>query len=268
MDKEWLLKVLQSKEFYVPILTVMVSLLIINGFSRLVKKLFKQDVHDYGAKRRRTVVILINNVIKYFVIIIAAIIILSTWGVNVTAIIAGLGVAGAVAGLALQDALKDIIQGINIIMDNFFVVGDLVTYNDFTGTVVEFGLKTTKIKSVDGTTMVVANREISNIKNQSYKNATIQLKIPVAYEEKESKVRKTLERICEEIGSWEEVIDKPEYLGIDEFDSSSIQYLIQFSTSIVNKWKTKRRALALIKSELDKANIKIPYPQVEVHNGK
>ena len=268
MNKEWLLKVLQSKEFYVPILTVMTSILIINGFSRIVKKIFKNDVHDYSSKRRNTVVILVNNVIKYFVIIIAAIIVLSSWGVNVTAIIAGLGVAGAVAGLALQDALKDIIQGINIIMDNFFVVGDIVTYKDFTGTVVEFKLKTTKIKAVDGTTMVVANREISSIQNQSYKNAIVQIKIPVAYEEKESKVRKALERICEEIGSWEETQDKPEYLGIDQLDSSSVNYLIQFKTSVVNKWKSKRKALALIKNELEKSNIKIPYPQVEVHNGK
>jgi small-conductance mechanosensitive channel len=80
--------VIQSKEFYVPILTIMFSILIISITSRIVKKLFNGDVHDFGAKRRRTVIILINNIIKYLVILIASVVILSSWGVNVSAIVA------------------------------------------------------------------------------------------------------------------------------------------------------------------------------------
>ena len=268
MSKKWFLDVVQSKEFYVPILTIMFSILIISITSRIVKNLFNGDVHDFGAKRRRTVVILINNIIKYLVILIASVVILSSWGVNVSAIVAGLGVAGAVAGLALQDALKDIIMGINIILDNYFVVGDLVTFGDFTGTIIEFGLKSTKIKAVDGTTLIVANREISQIKNQSYKNASIQITIPVAYEEAEPKVRKELERICEEITTWEEVVGEAKYLGINELNSSSVDYMITISSRITDKWPLKRKVYAYIKNEFDKKHIKIPYTQIEVHNGK
>ena len=64
--------------------------------------------------------------IKYFIAAVSAIMILNIYGVDTTSIIAGLGVAGVVIGLAFQDALKDIISGINIIMDNYYVVGDLV----------------------------------------------------------------------------------------------------------------------------------------------
>ncbi len=268
MNKEWFLDVIQSKEFYVPILTVMFSILIVSTSARIVKKLFNDDVHDFGAKRRRTVVILINNIIKYLVILIACVVILSSWGVNVSAIVAGLGVAGAVAGLALQDALKDIIMGINIILDNYFVVGDLVTFDEFTGTIIEFGLKSTKIKAVDGTTLIVANREISKIKNQSYKNASIQITIPVAYEEAEPKVKKELERICEEISKWEEVVGEAKYLGISELNTSSVDYMITISSRITDKWPLRRKVLAFIKNEFDKKHIKIPYTQIEVHNGK
>lgn len=268
MNKEWFLDVIQSKEFYVPILTVMFSILIVSTSARIVKKLFNDDVHDFGAKRRRTVVILINNIIKYLVILIACVVILSSWGVNVSAIVAGLGVAGAVAGLALQDALKDIIMGINIILDNYFVVGDLVTFEEFTGTIIEFGLKSTKIKAVDGTTLIVANREISKIKNQSYKNASIQITIPVAYEEAEPKVKKELERICEEISKWEEVVGEAKYLGISELNTSSVDYMITISSRITDKWPLRRKVLAFIKNEFDKKHIKIPYTQIEVHNGK
>ena len=68
-------------------------------------------------------------------------ILLNLYGVNTTSLIAGLGIAGAVLGLALQDALKDIFNGLSIIFDNYFVVGDLVDYNGFVGTVTDFGLK-------------------------------------------------------------------------------------------------------------------------------
>ena len=64
MNKEWFLDVIRSKEFYVPIITIMFSILIVSATARIVKKLFNDDVHDFGAKRRRTVVILINNIIR------------------------------------------------------------------------------------------------------------------------------------------------------------------------------------------------------------
>ena len=64
-------------------------------------------------------------------------------------------------------------------MDNYFVVGDIVRYNDFTGEVIEFGLKNTKIKNVEGVVLVVANREISSVYNLSQKNPSVTISIPV-----------------------------------------------------------------------------------------
>ena len=66
-------------------------------------------------------------------------------------------------------------------MDNYFVVGDIITCNGFTGTVVEFGLKTTKIKSADGITMIISNREITKIENMSYKDVCAICGVKEAY---------------------------------------------------------------------------------------
>lgn len=264
---EVLLKIVNSSKFYVPVFTICVTILIIKASSRIVKKLITKDANSIETKRRNTIVSLVENVVKYIIIIFAALIILNAWGVNVSGIVAGLGVAGVVAGLAIQDALKDIIMGCNIIMDNFFVVGDLVTFNDFTGEVIEFGLKNTKIKNVDGVVLVVSNREITRILNLSQKSSTVTISIPTAYEETEERVSKVLKNVCKTIDTWDNSTKKTEYLGIDNLNSSSVDYLIRAYCKSGDQFELKRKILGLVKKEFDKNGIKIPYNQIEVHNG-
>ena len=72
-------------------------------------------------------------------------IILQINGVNVSSIIAGVGVVSVIIGLALQDALKDIIMGVNVLVDDYFSLGDIVKLDDIEGKVVEIGIKNIKI---------------------------------------------------------------------------------------------------------------------------
>lgn len=264
---ELIYSVISSYKFYVPVITLCVTFLIIKSSQRIVKKLVNKNSKSIEVKRRNTIVILLENVIKYVFIIIAILIVLSVWGLDVSALVTGLGIVGVVGGLAIQDALKDIIMGCNIIMDNYFVIGDLVTYNGFTGEIIEFGLKNTKIKSADGTVFVVSNRNISEIQNLSQKNSTLLISIPTAYEEKDEKIQKVLDKVCQEIDTWDMSTDKTEILGIDSLSSSSVDYLIKAYCNSTDRYTFKRKILGLVKSEFDKNNVKIPYQQVEVHNG-
>lgn len=261
-------EVISSHKFYVPIITICIAFLIIKFSQRLIKRLINQESKSLETKRKNTVIHLIQNIIKYFILIIALLIILSVWGLDVTGFVAGLGIVGVVGGLALQDALKDIIMGFNIIMDNYFVVGDLVTYNDFTGEVIEFGLKNTKIKNFDGVVLVIANREISKIYNLSQKSSSVAITVPVAYEEKEEKVVKVLNEVCLLIDELKLSTKKSVYLGIDSLDASSVNYLIRAYCKAGDQYDFRRMILDIVKRELDKNKIKIPYQQVEVHNGK
>ena len=216
-----------------------------------------------------TIVYLFRNILKYVLALISIIAILNIYGVNTSSLLAGLGVVGVVIGLALQDALKDIIGGINIIMDNYYVVGDLVTFGDFTGNVIEFGLKSTKIKGLKGDILIVANRNIDKIINLSQKRTVIFLNIPTAYEENHEKVEKSLESALKKLRKNENVLDKDtKYLGINEFGSSSISYLIQIKCLQGTHYAVRREALRLVKEAYEKDNIKIPFDQIEVHHGK
>ena len=258
----------ETPKFYGPILSIFIAYVIYKIVESAIDKASFKGKTELEKKKRQTIVLLFKNAVKYLLVVIVLINILSIYGVNTSSLLAGLGVIGAVVGLAFQDALKDIIGGINIILDNYFVVGDLVTFGDFTGTVKEFGLKSTKIQSAKGEVLILANRNIDKIINLSQKRCGIMLTIPTAYEEDHNKVEKVLTSVLKKLLKEENVFEEgTEYLGIDSFGSSSINYLIKVRCIQGSQFAVRRLALKYIKEAYEKEKIKIPYDQIEVHHG-
>ena len=263
----FIFRVITSPKFYIPVVCLIVAVVFTKITNKAVEKFFmKNDLKSIDAKRKATIVNLVQKIIKYLIWIFCGISAVSAFGVNVTGLVTGVGVVGVVAGLALQDALKDIIAGCNIILDNFYVLGDKIEVNGFTGDVIEFTLKNTKIKNVNGEVLVIANREISCVKNLSIKGASVGITIPTAYEEKSDKVIKVLNKICEEINKWDITTSDTEMCGVDALGASSVDYLIRAYCKAGDQWTLKRQILAYVKDEFDKEGIKIPYTQIEVHN--
>jgi small-conductance mechanosensitive channel len=98
---------------------------------------------------------------------IATIVILDNLGVNVTALVAGLGVGGIAIGLAAQGIFSDLFAALSILFDKPFRRGDVIQFDQTTGTIERIGLKTTRLRSVNGEQVVMANtklleREIRN----------------------------------------------------------------------------------------------------------
>ena len=114
--------------------------------------------------KSRTYLRLTHSIIRYIFIILTLLIVLQINGINVSSMLAGVGIASAIIGLAVQDALKDIIRGFSILSDDYFQVGDVVEYEDIVGKVIVVGLKTTKIKDISSENVVsIANRNIEQI---------------------------------------------------------------------------------------------------------
>lgn len=258
---------LLKKEIYGTVIILFVAYIFYNLLRLIMDKRVLNSKSEFEKKRRRTVMELFKKVMKWGILAIAVIIILDLFGVNVTSLIASLGIASAVSALALQDTLKDIISGSVIIMDNYFMVGDYVKYNGFYGQVIELGFKSTKIQNFDGEVLIIANRNISEITNISQKTASVLIEVPTAYEEKIEKVEKVLNEVVEEVGTWETMKkEKNAYIGITELADSSIKYGIRIYCSPGKIAEYKRMTLRLIKQKYDKAKIKIPYNQIEVHD--
>ena len=260
---------LSKKQVYGTIIIFIALIFLYKIFNILVEKLITRNKSEFERKKKKTVIALIKNIGKYALILLGVVFVFDLYGIKVTSLIASLGVASAVSALALQDTLKDVISGTSIIMDNYYVVGDYVKYKNFTGTVIQLGLRSTKIMDFDGQVYTIANRNIDEIINLSQKMASSLIEVPTAYEEKTEKVEKILYEVVEEIKTWDTVdVNKTDYIGITELADSSVKYGIRYYCSPGKVWQYKRDALRLIKSKYDKNNIKIPYNQIEVHNGK
>ncbi len=260
--------IIKSPKFYGPVLIIIFSLIIYNIVSGFINKLTIKGRTELEKKKRKTIVILFTNIFKYIIVLIDILMILDIFGVNTTSILAGLGIAGVVIGLALQDALKDIISGVNIIMDNYYMVGDLVKYGDFTGYIESLGLKSTKITGLNNNTLTVANRNIDKVINYSQKKFFVYMTIPTCYECSFEECEKSINKALDKMKKIDYVIaSETKFLGINEFASSSVNYYVQIMCDARMQYMCKREFLKLIKEQYEKDNIKIPYDQIEVHHG-
>lgn len=98
--------------------------------------------------------------------------VLDNLGFDVTALITGLGVGGIAVALAVQNVLGDLFASVSIVFDKPFVVGDSISVGDFVGTVESVGLKTTRLRSVSGEQIVMANSDLLQSRIRNFKRAT------------------------------------------------------------------------------------------------
>lgn len=265
---EKILEVIMTKQIFGSALVILISYILIYISKGFISKILVTGKTKYEIKRRKTIINLFQSLLKYIIMILALLIILSFYGVDTKSLITSLGVVGVVLGLAMQDTVKDFIGGITLILENYLAVGDIVTYQDFTGEVIELGLRTVKIKGFNGEVLVISNRNIDTIKNSSQKSSNLYIEIDTAYEEKCSKVEKVLKEVLEKAIKEKLIFPDSEYLGINELGSSSVKYVLNVHCDQAKKFQIRRDILKMVKEAYEKNNIKIPYPQIEVHNGQ
>lgn len=265
----YIIKFITKKEVYGIFFTIAIAYFIYHTISIVLEESINHGKNSYEQKKRKTITKLFQNFTKYTIIIIVGITILGIYGINVKGMLAGLGIVATILGLALQDTFKDIINGINIILENYFVVGDIISYSDFIGEVIEFGLKSTKIKSAKGETLVIANRNIMEIKNISKEEHVEYLPISLPYEENIEKIERIIDIILKKVKSINTINpESVKYLGIEEMADSCVKYLIVYSCQRDTQWQTKRDVNRIILSTLNSEKVTVPYPQLEVHNEK
>jgi small-conductance mechanosensitive channel len=105
----------------------------------------------------------------WLVIVLVA---LGTLGVNVTALVTGLGVGGVAIALAVQNILGDLFGALSIVLDKPFVVGDTIAVDQFTGTVEHIGLKTTRLRALAGEQLIFSNADLLKSRIRNFKRQT------------------------------------------------------------------------------------------------
>jgi small conductance mechanosensitive channel len=228
----------------------------------LLRGEMKKRKHKVGHKDK-TYIRLIRNFMKYAFFIVVLFIILQINGIDVSSMIAGVGILSIIIGFIVQDAFKDIIRGIDIISDNYFVVGDVVKYGEIEGKVIMVGLKTTKIEDIRTSNIVsIANRNIEQIEVVS---KDLFINIPLPYDVKVENAEEVINEIVDLV-KVDSRVDECLYKGVNNFKDSFIEYLINIKVNPREKLAVRRDTLGIILEVLDKHEIEIPFTQIDIHN--
>ena len=255
-SKDWFSKLIES------ILVIAIAFIIYQVVDIVIQKSFGNR-KEIANKKIKTYIRLIRSIIKYVMIILTILIILQINGINVSSMVAGLGIVGIILGFAIQDALKDIIKGFDIISDSYYKVGDVIKFKDVTGKVLSIGIKTTKLEDVNTFNIVsISNRNIEQVEVVSN---LINIDVPLPYELNIEGAEKVLNQMVQSIKKLNKV-NNAEYRGVNNLADSSIKYQIKVYTDPTNKVQIRRDSLREILLVLEDNNIAVPYNQLDIHN--
>jgi MscS family membrane protein len=209
-----------------------------------------------------------EGVLRFAAIVIFLIYVLNIWGIEITPLLAGLGIAGLAIALALQPTLSNIVAGVSLIIDKTFKVGDVIKLEsgEF-GSVFKIGLRTTRIKTFDNEMLIIPNSNLANSKVQNFFQPDLSIRVNVdfgvAYGVDPEFIKKiTIEEI-EKI----QFIDKSQEIRVLflSMGDSALNFKAMFWVDdISKKWPAHQEAISRIYRRLYKENIEIPFPQTTV----
>lgn len=255
-------KFLLSNKFILPIVYVIIGVIIYQIIRAVMKKItFKK----FENKKKKTIIALIKNILRYLIIIFIILGILDVYGVNTSGLIASIGVVGVIVGLAFQDMVADFLSGLLILFDNHYSIGDTVMIDGFLGEVVNFGLMTTKIKAPTGEVLILSNSSFKKVINYNMFNTMHYINIDVSYDTDIDLLEKVLTDMTKDVEKIDGYIGNYKLLGIQEYASSSIKYMVQIECMVNKRLQVRRDFNKLIRIYFNKHNIEIPYTKVDVN---
>ncbi len=133
------------------------------ALGRTLQKRMDQDASS------ATTISLLGFVARLILWVIVLLLILDNLGVNITGLIAGLGIGGIAVALAVQNILGDLLASLSIVLDKPFVIGDTIVVDKLTGTIEHIGLKTTRLRSIDGEELIFSNNDLLKSRIHNYK---------------------------------------------------------------------------------------------------
>jgi small conductance mechanosensitive channel len=217
--------------------------------------------------RARSVISVISSLMKY----IAAIVILcwglSILGVNVSTIVASVGIVALIVGFSAESLIADVVTGAFMIFENHYNVGDIIEVDGFRGTVTDIGIRTTCITDPAQNIKIVNNSAMKNILNRSDKMSRSISDIGIPYGTDLENLEAAIPALMQEIYDKHRDMmkDLPKYLGVNELGDSAVvlRFMVYVDESdIFAATRVLNHDLLL---GFRKLGVEVPFPQRDVH---
>ena len=215
-------------------------------------------------QRTHTLVAVLRGSGRFVLMVWALFTILPEVGVNITPILASVGIAGIAIGFGAQSLVKDTINGLFILADNQYSKGDVVTVAGISGLVEEVGLRRTVLRDLDGVVHYVPNGAITVASNLTQEWSRVNLNVSVAYGEDIDRVFAIIDRVGRDLAADPQfaplIISPPRALRVESMSETGVAIKVLGDTQPVRQWEvTGELRRRLIRAFLEE-NVRVPFP--------
>lgn len=244
--------------------TRFIGVLIDRYTDKQVKKTLAEDENE-----DTTLISVLGRMAKAVVWIIAFLLLLSNFGVNITSLIAGLGIGGIAIAFALQNILQDLFSSFTIYFDKPFKKGDFIIIGQDMGVIKYIGIKSTRIQTLQGQELIVSNRELTTTRINNYKRMEkrrIVFNFGVEYGTSLKKLKEINDVI---MGIFKKIkLADLDRVHFKEFGNFSLNYEVVYylNSSDYNKYMdTQQEINFAIKKEFEKLGVVMAFPTQVVY---
>ena len=253
-----------SPERFIPrVIAFLVILAIAIALTRLLRKSFKklQSMHKISSIFGT----LMRKVLNAIIWVVAAVFILQDFGVDLTPVIAGLGISGVILGFALQETIASFFSGFIIAVKRPFEIGDYVSIGGTEGTVKTMDIMGVSLATGDNKLITMSNKNVWGsviINSSALDKRRIDMIVPVAYDTDLVKAKDVISSV---ILSYPEVLKDPEAkIEVHTLADSSINFIVQPWVANADYWAVYWRFQKEIVDAFRANGIEIPYNKLDV----
>lgn len=254
-----------SLKSHVPVLiNSLIYIFLVYAVCRVIRLIFKARMEKNN--RTKTIISLLDGFVKYACAIAIIILILKACGVDTAALVASVGVLTLIVGLGAQPLIADIIAGIFIIFEDEYHVGEIVTINDFRGTVMEIGIRSTRLIDAAGNIKIINNSAIGDVINLSRELSLAVVDCDFPYDVPVEFIENILSENFEQIAANIPAIKEgPYYKGVCMYKDSNVTIKIVAKCLEEDRFQVERDLNREYRRILRENNIDISYPQVVIN---
>jgi small conductance mechanosensitive channel len=255
------------------ILTVMAVLRLSRKFEdRLVGLLAgnsRRGGHDERTNRAKTLVTVLQNLIRTGAIGVGTFMALDEVGVPIGPLLGGAAVIGLAVAFGAQSLIKDYFTGFMVLLEQQYIINDVIRIGDITGQVERITLRMTVLRDLEGRVHFVPHGQIEKVTNLTHGWSRAVFDISVAYKEDVDRCIDLLRHLAVELSRDPRygtmILEEPQMLGVDALGDCGVTIKFCLKTRPLRQWEVKRELLRRIKNRFDQLGIEIPYPQRTLH---
>jgi len=215
-------------------------------------------------QRAETIGSVLGSIASVTILGVAGMLVLDELKYNLAPVVASAGIVGVAIGFGAQNLVKDFLSGIFMILEDQYGVGDVVDVGEATGTVEAVGLRTSRLRDVNGTVWYVRNGEIVRVGNKSQGFAQVVLDVPIPYAADVDAAGTAMKEVADALRadeSWaDEIMDEPQLLGIEQITEEGVVLRLTMKTRPLQQWRVGRELRRRLKDRFDAEEIRLSPP--------